>query len=184
MMNQNIVVDLQGFKDSKNKFIIKEFALATKEYTQMFLIKPPYAYSTLSPEEKKHVIWIQRNRGIYWKEGFIDVRVFKKIVKPYLENKSIFVKGNEKVKWVKELCPDCNVFDIAEMGCPNLTTLSELYCKNRHPKSNETNDGDVWWDHPSGINNVCYNCVYHKKMCALKNVILLKHWIGDNPTSI
>lgn len=157
-MNRNcIVVDLQGFKDCLNNFIVKEFALATKEHTQVFLIKPPYLYSNLSLEEKRQVSWLERERGIYWSEGFIDYREFKRTIIPFLENSNVLVKGFEKIKWVKELCVNCSVEDIGERGCPNFLSLYNEYCQDNK-----------------------YNCVFHKKNCALKNVVIIKKWCTDN----
>lgn len=159
MTKQYLVVDLQGFKDYKNDFIVKEFVLATRYYTQMFLVKPPFAYSTLTSDEKRHVNWIERNRGIYWREGFIDMRMFKNIVKPYLQNREVFVKGNEKIQWVKDLCSDCEVIDVTELGCPNLKTLDECHYMNKNPTSKS---GDVWWDYPV-FSYDDYKCINHKK---------------------
>lgn len=177
MMKQYLVVDLQGFKDYKNDFIVKEFALANNEYTKMFLVKPPFAYSELTPVEKKHVNWIEKNRGIFWREGFIDMHEFKKVIKPYLQNCEIFVKGSEKIQWVKDICKECNVTNVEEMGCPNLKTLDEINYNNI--KSIVSVSGDVWWDHPiSKFNDL--KCINHRKICALKHVILLRNWIEKN----
>ena len=116
-MNPNIIiVDLQGFKDKNNRFIVKEFALSGQKYTQTFLIKPPYAFKTLSPEEKKQVIWLEKRRGIYWSEGYVDYREFKRIIIQYLRKKIIWTKGGEKTLWIKELCSDCEIIDLAEKG--------------------------------------------------------------------
>lgn len=155
--NENpIFVDLQGFKNSNNKFIVKEFAIVTKEWSQVFLVKPPYPYSSLTPEEKKQTKWIERNRGIFWSEGFIDSRECTRVIHLYLANKNVVVKGQEKIKWVKEICEICNVVDIGDKGCPNLSTLHEKYA------------------------NCNLYCMNHKKQCALKNVICLKKWYFDN----
>lgn len=159
-MNSNtIVVDLQGFKDLNNKFIIKELSIATKDFTQTFLIKPPYSFKTLSNEEKKQVRWLENNRGLNWYEGFIDYREFQRVIIPYLNGKNVLLKGMEKIVWIKNLCKDCNITELGEKGCPKLFKLYEDYCKE---------------------NNQMFNCIHHKKMCALKNVICLKKWCLDN----
>lgn len=158
-MKQNyLFVDVQGFKDCKNNFILKELALATQEYTQVFLIKPPHAYCNLTREEKTRVNWIEKKKGIFWKDGYIDYREFRRVIIQYLENKNIIVKGAEKVKWVKELCSNCDVIDIGDKGCPNLVQLTTKYCKDY----------------------TLFNCVYHEKQCALKNVICVIKWYFDN----
>lgn len=154
MINMRIV-DLQGFKDANNNFIIKEFAILFNGVTQTFIIKPPYSYTSLSLEEKKQVRWLENNRGLFWSEGFIDYREFKRTIKPYLYNNIILTKGNEKVKWIEELCKNCNVKDIGENGCPNFFQLHSIY---------------------DNVHN-SLNCVHHKKKCALKNVLCIKNGV-------
>lgn len=161
-MNSNtIIVDLQGFKNEKNDFILKEMAIGTKEYTQTFLVKPPCSFSALTVEEKKRVRWIEKNRGLRWSEGYIDLREFKRLIKPYLNKYKIIVKGEEKVKWVREICNHENVIDISSRDIPNLDTLSKIYCK------------DI----------LVYNCFHHSNYCALRNVICVRKWIVENNVS-
>lgn len=157
MKLDHLFVDVQGFKSYKNEFIIKEFAYSTNEYTQTFLIKPPYSFSNLTENEKRQVKWIEKNLGIMWREGYIDHREFKRMIRSYLEGKKIFVKGFEKIRWINDLCADCTVIDLGEKGCPNFQLMYKEYC----------------------INDRSYNCLHHKKNCALKNVICLKKCYFD-----
>lgn len=179
-MQQSLIIDLQGFKDYKNDFIVKEFAMAAENYTQMFLIKPPYAYTYLSFDEKRQVRWIERNRGILWKEGFIDIIEFKRLIQPFLDGKSVVVKGKEKINWVHDLCKTCEVVDIADKGCPNLNSLFKTYEKKELSNISE----DVWYDYcgrkETYTRSSSINCMFHNNVCALKNVILLKKWLKDN----
>lgn len=157
-MENFLFVDLQGFKNYKNQFIIKEFALAMSEYTQIFLIKPPYHFLKLDSNERKQVKWMENNRGILWSEGYIDYNEFRRIIKPVLLNQNIFVKGQEKVKWVRELCENCNIVDLGEKGYPNFSRLYKKYLKD----------------------NINFNCFVHKNHCALKNVICIRKWFYEN----
>lgn len=150
-------MDLQGFKTNKNEFIVKEFAYSTPEYTQVFLIKPPFPFSKLSEDEKRQTRWLEKHFGIMWHEGYVDYREFKRHIVNHIKDKTIFVKGMEKIKWVKNLCLDCNVIDLGEKGVPNLQELFK-YC----------------------IFECAFNCVYHKKNCALKNVLCIKKWYLDS----
>lgn len=152
MNSDTIILDVQGFKDLNKNFIIKELALATHDYTQSFLIKPPYSFKYLTSVEKKEVKWLERNKGIYWNEGYIDYREFHRLIVSYIENKKIVVKGSEKVKWIKNLCMNCNISELDERQCPSLSVLHIRYC-------NETNT---------------LNCNKHLYQCALKNVICIK----------
>lgn len=157
-MNSNtIIVDVQGFKDAYNQFIIKEFALACNEYTQTFYIKPPYPYSKLSELERNRVRWIERNFGYKWTDGYMDYIQFRKVIIHYLENKKVFVKGLEKRNWVQALCSNCIVIDLSEKGCPNLKKICTEYCKI-----------------------INFTCVYNNQMCALKHALCLREWCRDN----
>lgn len=161
MNSETIIVDLQGFKDYQNNFIIKEFSLGSKEYTQTFLVKPPFLFKYLTADEKKGVRWIEKNRKIFWSEGFIDYREFNRVIVPYLSGKKIFVKGTEKVQWVRNICSDCSIIDLGNKGCPKLAKLITDYCDNHNT----------------------FTCVYHLKECALKNVLVLKKWMIENNMS-
>lgn len=158
MSKNYLFVDVQGFKNDENEFIVKELALATPEYTEVFLIKPPFSYTNLTRSEKRQTRWIEKNRGICWSEGFIDYREFRRIIKPILNGKKLFVKGLEKIEWIKKLCNNCAIVDVGEKGCPSFLNLYTTYCKN----------------------NVNLNCFYHSKYCALKNVICIRQWFIDN----
>lgn len=156
-MNSNtIILDIQGFKDLYNNFIVKELAFATRDYTQLFLIKPPYLFKYLTTDEKRQVKWLEKNRGIHWNEGYIDYREFHRIIVPYLENKNILVKGLEKVKWIKNICENCKVSDLGEDQCPSMFELHKKYCDKK------TN----------------FNCNVHLNHCALKNVLCVKRHLG------
>lgn len=158
-----LIVDVQGFKTEFNEFIPKEIAILDNTGLQSFLIKPPFAYYGLTAKEMKQVNWIERNRNIYWKEGFIPFSKYKELLAPLLANKRIYVKGEEKAKWVKDMFGNHDVINLEEYSCPsikcpNFHALYELY--------NECN----------GI----YTCVYHKNFCALKNVMCLHKWFNND----
>jgi hypothetical protein len=106
------------------------------------------------------VIWLEKNHGILWREGYVDHREFRRIIANHLNNQNIFVKGFEKIKWVKDLCDNCTVIDLGEHDCPNFLYLYEKYLNK----------------------SSAYNCVHHKKKCALKNVICIKKWYFDSST--
>jgi hypothetical protein len=157
-MQDYLFVDLQGFKTSMNEFIVKEFAYSTLEYTQTFLIKPPFTFSKLLESEKVQTRWLENHLGIMWHEGYVDYREFKRLIVNHIKDKTIFVKGVEKIEWVKHLCSDCTIIDLGEKGSPNLKELIKKYC----------------------LPECTFNCVNHKKNCALKNVLCIKKWYLNN----
>lgn len=68
-MNSNtIIVDLQGFKDDNNKFIVKEVAIATKYQTQTFWLNHPIRIIILQTQKKREF------SGYKETEGFTGVK--------------------------------------------------------------------------------------------------------------
>lgn len=154
----NAIVDVQGFKIGENKFILKEIAISCNNHIQVFLIKPPFPFYDLTKTERRQVAWIERNRKIYWSEGFINYSNYKSLIVEYLKDKCIFTKGVEKVLWIKEILKNHTVYNLEDNGCPSLLNLYEEY----------ESENDV------------FSCMYHPAICALKNVICLKKWILCN----
>lgn len=152
------IVDIQGFKTDDNKFILKEISIYYENHIQTFLVRQPFPFYDLSKSERKQVHWIERNRGIYWSEGFIPYSNYKNVIVSILKDKFIFTKGDEKVRWMKEITENNNVYNLENENCPSLLSLYEQY------KSS----------------NDLYNCVYHNNVCALKNVLCLRKWCLDN----
>lgn len=149
------IVDLQGFKTDYNEFIVKELAILCENQTLVLLIKPPYPFYELSKTEKMQVQWIERNRKIYWHEGFTPFLNFKQYVADYLKDKIIYVKGFEKVVWLKNIVQDGNIINLDDS--PSLRKLYENYSMSK----------DI------------FSCVYHTHICALKNVMCLKKWMYE-----
>lgn len=153
----NAIVDVQGFKTESNEFIVKEMAIACGNQIMILLIKPPFPFYNLTKKEKSQVNWIERNRKIFWKEGFIPYLKLLQYIEPYLKDKNIYVKGCEKVSWLRNIVKHDNVYNLEDKNCPSLQKLFDDYGKS----------SDI------------FNCVYHSNVCALKNVTCLKKWIDD-----
>lgn len=156
----SVIIDVQGFKTDSNEFIVKEIAILCNNHIQTYLIKPPYPFYNLTKTERKQVCWIERNRGIHWKEGFISYLNYKGYVNMnnYLNNKRVYAKGVEKVQWISKMFGCDSVYNLEDKSCPSLLSLYEQY---------ETNS-DV------------FSCLYHPSICALKNVLVLRKWCLDN----
>lgn len=151
----NVIVDVQGFKNEENKFIVKEIAILSKTCSTNLLIKPPYPFYNLTTKERLQVSWIERNLGILWNEGFIPFNMLKLNVMDFFRNKHVYTKGVEKVKWLKKLLDNNNVYNLEDLNCPKFETLYNLYPEN------------------------IQTCIYHKKICALKNVLCLYKWCKE-----
>lgn len=152
------IVDVQGFKIADNKFILKEIAIACKDQIQVFLIKPPFPIYNLTSTERKQVNWIERNRKIYWNDGFIPYKNYLAYIEEFLIDKMIYCKGLEKMLWIKKLLDYNDVYNLELKSCPSLLSLYEEY----------------------RLSTDVYTCIYHPTICALRNVTCLKKWCLNN----
>lgn len=152
------IVDVQGFKTEGNEFIVKEIAILCNNKIQRLLIKPPFPFYKLTVKERKQVNWIQRNRKIYWCEGVTPYLNYQNFIADNIKDKCIYVKGLEKVLWLKSILQNDNIINLEDKGCPSLLNLYNQYkdCKD------------------------LYSCINHDSVCALKNVFCLNKWCSDN----
>lgn len=101
------IVDLQGFKDNSNNFVLKEFSILTKNIKFSDIIKPTFAFSNLNESSRKAVCWLSNYyHGFDWNDGYIDFDELQKTIKPILQNKLIYVKGDDKICWLKKILDD------------------------------------------------------------------------------
>lgn len=65
-------IDFQGFKDNLNRFIVKEFALLTKNLKFHDIIKSPAII--LDEKHEKQAKWLTKNyHGLEWRCGHISL---------------------------------------------------------------------------------------------------------------
>lgn len=154
-----VIVDLQGFRLKDNQFILKEFAYKTNDTTQVFLLKPPFAFSKLDKQETRNVRWLEINRGLKWNEGYYTYKQFLEIIQPFFYKKTIYVKGFEKIKWMHDILSltKCCIFNIEDLGCPNFDELYKRYAANRYRNL----------------------CIFHRNVCAFKNVACIYDWCNN-----
>lgn len=154
------IVDIQGFRTETGEFIIKEVAILYNKKIQLFLFKPPFPFHNLTKAERKQVSWIERNRKIYWREGFVPYSNYQSYITDILRDKCVYVKGSEKVLWLKNILENCNsnIFNLEDKGCSSLLSLHNQYkfCQD------------------------LFSCICHDSVCALKNVLCLNKWCDDN----
>lgn len=161
MSKKYIIIDVQGFKDIHNSFILKELCMyyETGEY-QNFIIKSPYAYERLSNCEKRQVKWLQKHyHGISWNEGSISFKSVKHFVLNNISMKSlVYVKGLEKTEYIKKLINNKTlVVNIEDIGCKK----SLNFMKQHYPKMIK-----------------CGVMHEEKKICALENALIINYYIN------
>lgn len=157
-----ILIDLQGFKSNNNIFIIKEICILKHNIVHHYIVKPPYNWNNLSKVEKQECIWVQQNyHGLHWNDGSITFPELKNYIYQLLKfNNSIYVKGNEKVKWVKKL-----IKNKKNINCIN---LEDIGCKINLHKYEKKNI-----DIPH-----CNQHRINRSKCAFQNVLILKDWLA------
>ena len=102
------VLDVQGFKANDNTFVFKELALSTLEEDcppQVYLFRPPFDWNVLRNREKSSNRWLELNyHGIPWCTGDISQKEVQGILHKELKNATkVYVKGREKIQWLKNV---------------------------------------------------------------------------------
>ena len=151
------IVDMQGFKQSRDDYVLKELAiLPLKKDSEplVFLFQEPYKWRRLTDRYKSANAWLERHyHGLSWKSGEIPYVNIGKILRKCLHVASkVFVRGRIRKEWLKRF--KFNV--IYELGY-SLTEQSKkivTICINH---------------------NGCY-----KTTCALHNVKLMRKYYFEN----
>lgn len=152
------VVDMQGFMQTKNEYILKELViipLSNNNEPLVFLFKQPFSWKRLTNECKSYNIWLERNyHGIPWKSGDRPYTSVGGILRESMYNATkVYVNGSICKSWLQRF--NFNVCDISEIG---------------YQPSKKV-----------GIVTVCphHNAAYKVK-CALHNAKLMKRYIIQN----
>lgn len=98
-------VDLQFFKIS-NLYIVKEFATLRDDCRlSHYIFESPKDYTLLPRSQQLQVEWIQNNHhSIPWTAGNIPYeRASRVIIEDLQDSRIIFVKGIDKVRFLKSL---------------------------------------------------------------------------------
>lgn len=109
-MKQPIFIDLQGFKHNVNNFVLKEICIINNTKIFHSFVKSPYKWNELEEKYKRQAIWLKRNHhGFSWNDGYMNLSYVKnQIYMLSQEEMIIYVKGEEKVTWLKSICPSIN----------------------------------------------------------------------------
>lgn len=175
MMEEYAFVDVQGFKSNLNKFVVKEIAIKTRNTTFHDVVKSmPTTFSDLDAAHKKQVKWLTYNfHGLKWDWGFITLKELRLRIQPVLSGKTIYVKGENKIKWLEQILGFkwviCKIVDVESFNC----ALSLDVNKN----CTHHNKFQVCDQHTAMKNKM-------KCHCALKNVLILEDWFKQNLNAV
>lgn len=155
-----VFADVQGFKSSKDKFVIKEICFLNEDFKIHEIIRRPFSLNHLTFTYRKQVKWLINNHhGINWNDGTTSMSELKKEVN-LIANKVdiVLVKGTEKVQWIKNIFPE----DIVVRNIENYQNTSDFHAS-----------ANVFKRCP---NHKANNSSHH---CALQNALLLQKWISE-----
>lgn len=162
--NEFVFIDLQGFKTHGNRFICKEFCLVDGDYLYHAIVKSTYPLEKMSSNYKRQAKWLTE---CYYRLTFdcgdIHISELKEKIFPEIQNKTVLVKGEEKVKWLKDIFRSHGLID-----CINIENL----------------DYDLTLRKPEAHNM----CAYHKiefrwrkdGPCAMRNALMLQNIVFQN----
>ena len=159
------VLDVQGFKQPVNEFVVKELAivpLSGNVKPVVFTFKPPTPWCRLSAKYKSQNCWLERNyHGLSWSSGELPYEELENVLCSSLHDASIvYVKGLEKKQWLEQY--NLNAYDMSDMRCPSLQRLKF----------------DV-------LEQLCLHHKFaYKANCAHRNVLLLRKFYHDNIPSL
>lgn len=155
-----LIVDLQGFKNSNNEFIVKELSIVSTDerVKELRLFSPPYGFSEIPGNVQKQVMWLEKRfHGLRWVSGTTPYCELKALIQGTLRG-TVYVKGSEKEQYMSSLLTefDVAVIDLDDLDCPNLTILkrqfwndSQTPCIFEHGSKNcayvNTNVLLRWW---------------------------------------
>uniref|UniRef100_A0A1B0C766 Uncharacterized protein n=1 Tax=Glossina palpalis gambiensis TaxID=67801 RepID=A0A1B0C766_9MUSC len=126
-----IIIDAQGFY-SANKFIPKEVCISASDDSQIknSIIQPPFKYSKLMTKDTITNNWLCKHfHGLRWDDGNSTLTDVKKYLKSSIEKltqnpTTVYVKGLEKLKWVKTLIgEEICILNLDDFNCSNVGTL-------------------------------------------------------------
>ena len=70
LSSKTVVLDVEGFRHRKEKFIVKELGVCTDDYLDCVSFLPPTSYSELTTQQKQSFGWLTRNlHGFEWDTG-------------------------------------------------------------------------------------------------------------------
>lgn len=124
-------IDIQMYRGIGSVPVIKEFAVynPNMDTEQTVIFEPPYNARFLSDEVQRHNRYVlQHIHNIRWEAG--DIPYYKLEETLYELTRCyqiLYVKGNEKMRYLSTLIKHAQVIDIEMLGCPALHKLPKMF---------------------------------------------------------
>lgn len=124
-------IDVQMYRGIGSVPVIKEFSVYNPNmdlgHTVMF--EPPYDSKQLTDDTRRHNNYVLTHiHNIRWDAGDIPYCKLEETLRGLtLGYPVLYVKGNEKMRFLRVLIPHAQVIDIETLGCPPLHRLPKLF---------------------------------------------------------
>lgn len=158
----HMAIDIQGFRDVFDKFILKEVAVVAinTPFVGHWIMRSPYPFAELSEKTRRENNWLSRNyHGLEWFDGEADPEYFtRKLLEIIRTARCIYVRGKD----VKRLIT-CVIYS------PETYIIWKKFRRHLKKLSDASESG--------------HRCTYHgfrtdmKFVCALQNAYKLKRWL-------
>ena len=135
------IVDMQGFKQPGNDFVLKGLAIVPFEEDAQpltFLFEEPFPWKRLTDKYKGENTWLKQfYHGISWNSGdrlYTDIRT---VLRACLHDTTqVLVTGPMKKTWLERF--RFNVRDVTEMGFPPLDNIKLVTVCPNHEGADKT----------------------------------------------
>ena len=118
-----VVLDIEGFRQKKSGFIIKELSVCSHNYIDTVFFLPPTSFNILSSSEQKSYHWVPKFlHGLAWESGDYPYCYLQQIIQsiklrfPFAE---FYAKGTEKSDTLKKLLQR-DVINLETLLCPKV----------------------------------------------------------------
>ena len=124
LSSKTVVLDLEGFRQRKEKFIVKELGICTEDYNDCVLFSPPSKFSVLTIPQKTSFNWLFKNlHGLDRNSEnypYIYLTQIVQIVRLRNPRAVYYPKGFEKSQLLLELL-DCSVVNLNTLERPKIS---------------------------------------------------------------
>lgn len=162
----DLVIDIQCFKDNKNRVIPKEVGVVAlhKDFSAHWIVSPECNSKSLRKEILRQNNWLTVNHhGLEWCEGDISSKkMYKNLQEICMRADKIYVRGKEKSELLVKVTTR-QVINLEQDECPPFQKLiwCEKYC----------------------IQHAIRPC-YPRCACALNNAFRLKNWLTTREAAV
>ena len=143
------VVDFQAYKLTANEYAVKELAIIPLGgEAKQYIFKPPCDWDDLSANQQRENEWLRETiLFVDWNDGDYPYDKIESLLQELLSDaKTIYIKGEEKAKWLKRYvnnvqeidhkCPSINSLHFEDLldNYNRKYTVREYFCKFRADK--------------------------------------------------